>query len=56
MCPNINIKETRNEFNSIVEAFGGRPLAIEEFKSKELLQRNYCVCSEHFRKSWESLI
>ena len=35
-CPNINIKEVRNEFNSIVEAFGGRPLTIDEFKSKDL--------------------
>lgn len=35
-CPNINIKEVRNEFNSVIEAFGGRPMTIEEFKSRDL--------------------
>lgn len=36
MCPNINNKEVRNEFNRIIQAFGGEPMSIEEFKNKDL--------------------
>ena len=36
MCPNINNENVRNQFNSIIKAFGGAPMTIEEFKNKEL--------------------
>ena len=36
MCPNINNENVRNQFNSIIKAFGGATMTIEEFKSKEL--------------------
>lgn len=36
MCPNANDEQIRNEFNEVVTALGGRPLTVEEFKSKEL--------------------
>lgn len=40
MCPNINSRQIRDEFNEIVTALGGNPLTVEEFKNKELrLQR-----------------
>ena len=35
-CPNINIKSVINEFNDIIVAFGGNPMTIEEFKSKDV--------------------
>ena len=35
-CPNINIKSVINEFNDIIAAFGGRPMTIEEFRSKDV--------------------
>ena len=35
-CPNINIEQIRNEFNSVIIAFGGTPMTIEEFKSKDI--------------------
>ena len=36
MCPNINDKKVRNDFNKIVQAFGGQPMTIDEFRYKEL--------------------
>ena len=36
ICPNIHLKEVRDGFNEMVEAFGGKPLTDEEFKSSEL--------------------
>ena len=35
-CPNINNEQVRNEFNKVLIAFGGNPMTIEEFKSKEV--------------------
>lgn len=35
-CPNINIKSVINEFNDIIAAFGGQPMTIEEFRSKDV--------------------
>lgn len=36
ICPNISNKQVVKDFNEIVEALGGKPLTIEEFKSAEL--------------------
>ncbi len=35
-CPQINSKQVRNKFNSIVTMFDGTPLSLEEFKSVKL--------------------
>lgn len=35
-CPNINLPEVVQQFNEVVEAFGGTALTIEEFKSSAL--------------------
>lgn len=35
-CPNISIKKVKDEFNEIVQAFGGTPLTDEEFRDREL--------------------
>lgn len=35
-CPQINNQKVRDSFNDIVEALGGEPLTIEEFKDGEL--------------------
>lgn len=35
-CPNISIKKVKDEFNEIVQAFGGNPLTDEEFRDREL--------------------
>jgi hypothetical protein len=35
-CPNYKIKEVFDGFNEMVEAFGGKALTEEEFKSSEL--------------------
>ena len=35
-CPQIDDIEVRNDFNSIVKMFDGKPLSIEEFKSVKL--------------------
>lgn len=36
ICPNISNKQVVKDFNEIVEALGGKPLTIEEFKNAEL--------------------
>ena len=36
ICPNISNKKVLQDFNEIVEALGGKPLSIEEFKNAEL--------------------
>jgi hypothetical protein len=36
ICPYYKNKEVFNGFNEMVEAFGGKPLTEEEFKSSEL--------------------
>lgn len=36
MCPYYKNKQVFNEFNEIVEAFGGKPMTEDEFKSRDL--------------------
>lgn len=35
-CPQINNQKVRDSFNDIIEALGGQPMSIEEFKDGEL--------------------
>jgi hypothetical protein len=36
VCPLYKNKQVFNEFNEIVEAFGGKPMTEDEFKSSDL--------------------
>ncbi|MBR3720818.1 MAG: hypothetical protein IKN09_03665 [Clostridia bacterium] len=36
ICPNYKNKEVFDGFNEIIEAFGGKPMTEEEFRSSEL--------------------
>ena len=35
-CPNYKNREVFNGFNEMIEAFGGKPMTEEEFRSAEL--------------------
>lgn len=36
MCPYYKNKQVFDEFNEIIEAFGGKPMTEDEFKSRDL--------------------
>ena len=40
-CPNYKNKEVFNDFNKIVESFGGQPLSKSEFISRTLRAERY---------------
>lgn len=51
-CPNINVKSVREGFNEMVEAFGGSPLTVEEFKNPELRNKRTGIDNMAMQKAY----